>query len=500
MELNGVLIPLVVTGARRGLGWSAAWELQRPFCHGMAFARCVLLNIEEIGKGTDMKIFKGWNNTNAEIGPPPVPKKDFRREAKPEKNLPPLQKQNGKTNFARFRSIHGGSNSSSSQTSGLSSLANSRPSSTASGVHGQQSNFEKMVQPSIRRIDRSTEIDWDGFASQNPGLEKHVRAIQKISTKLNAMVIENMTKQIQPLPEYIADAEERSRPGIKQDAEKQIPTKLKDWWSRKNRENRTTKRDDVIKTKLNEVREGVITEQKNSIIRLEQNHPKSLDDECQMYFRSDEFNSGVPEALMELQQQLVEHAKNVVTGKLSASPANSLYTPSISTIDGFRSEAKRDRSPSVISYKTPVLSTLNFETGSAHDQEQSENSLNLSESSQPSSSQTEYYSTYRGSNSGNSTRAPSIISVESESGNNVVSGLHVPNQEEIAGQPNYSVDDKVGPGSSKPLPVSPEERAIDFLGGDKLDPRIKDFLQNRKLPDARLNHKGEAEWIKKEEE
>lgn len=446
-----------------------------------------------------MKIFNRWNNTNAEIDRPPVPKKDFPPAAKFEKKLPPPPNQNGKNNFAKFSSIHGGRNSSSSQTSWLSSSANSRSISTAFGVHGQQSNIEEMVQASIARIDRSTGIDWDGFALQNPGLEKHVRAIQQRSTKLNAMVIENMTEQIQPLPEYIAHAETRSLPGIKQEAHQQIPTKLKEKWFRKSREKRTTKRDDVIKTKLNEVREGVITEQKNFIFRLEHNHPTSLEDECQMYFRSDEFNNGVPEALMELQQQLVEHAKNVVAGKLSESRANSLYTPSISTIDSLRSEAKLDRSPSVISYKTPVLSTPDFETGSAHDQEQSENSLNLSESSRPSSFQTDYYSTYGGSNSSNSTRASSIITVESELGNNAASGRHA-NQKEIAGEPNDRVDDKVAPGSSKPLPVSPGERAIDFLGGDKLDPRIKDFLQNRKLPDARLDQKGEAEWIKKEEE
>jgi hypothetical protein len=447
-----------------------------------------------------MKIFNRWNNTSAEIDRPPVPKKDFLREAKPENKLPPLANQNGPNNFARFSQIHGRRNSFSSQTSNLSSSTNSRPNSTASGVHGQQSNFEKMVHASIARIDSCTGIDWDGFASQNPGLEKHVRAIQKISTKLNAMVIENMTKQIQPLPEHIAQAEERSRPGIEQEAEKQIPTKFKEKWFRKNREKRTTKRDDVIKTKLNEVREGVISEQKNSIIRLEQNHPKSLEDECQMYFRSDEFNSGVPEALMELQQQLVEHAKNVVAGKLSASPAHSLYAPSIATTDSFQSKPTFRRGPSIVASSTPVLSTFNDNVVPAHDWRQSQNSLNLSETSQLSSSQTEYYSTYGGSNSSNSTRAPSFISVENESENGAVSGSHAPNQKEITGESKYRIDDKVDPDLSKPLPVSPEERAIDFLGGDKLDPRIKDFLQNRKLPDARLNHKGEAEWIKKEEE
>jgi hypothetical protein len=175
------------------------------------------------------------------------------------------------------------------------------------------------------------------------------------------MVIENMTKQIQPLPEYIAYAEKRSRPGIEQEAQQQIPTTLKERFVSKSREKRMAKRESLIQNKLNEVREGEITQLKNFITKLEQNHPESLQDECQMYFRSDEFNSGVPKALMELQQQLVEHAKNEVAGKLSESRA-----------------------------------------------------------------------------------------------------------------------------SSKPLPVSPGDisRAIDFLGGKQLDARIKDFLQNGKMPDA----------------
>jgi hypothetical protein len=307
-----------------------------------------------------MKVFKFLSTSKVNTDPAPVPPKQsiVSREDRLNKELPSPPTQSGQNNLATFNKLHSGRNS-------FSSLSVTSGSSVKSGsqahLHGQQSNIGKMVQASSARIDRSTGIDWDGFASQNPGLAKHVKAIQQRSTKLNAMVIENMTKQIQPLPEYIAYAEKRSRPGIEQDAEKQIPTKFKEWWSRRNREKRTAKRDDVIKTKLNEVREGVITEQENSIIRLEQNHPKSLEDECQMYFRSDEFNDGVPEALMKLQQQLVEHAKNVVAGKLSESRA-----------------------------------------------------------------------------------------------------------------------------SSKPLPVSPGDisRAIDFLGGKQLDARIKDFLQNGKMPDA----------------
>jgi hypothetical protein len=497
MELNDASMPLVVTVARRGLESRLRRNYAAFFCR-VDFAKCVELGI---GKGTDMKVFHFFSTSKVNTDQAPVPPKQSNasREYRLKNELPSPPTKSGQNNFHTFNKLH-------SRQNDFSSLSSTSGSSVKSGsqghLHRQQSNIEKMVQASIARIDRSTGIDWDGFALQNPGLEKHVRAIQKISTKLNATVIENMTKQIQPLPAYIEYAEKRSRTGIEQEAEKQIPTKFKEKWLRKSREKRTAKRDDVIKTKLNEVREGVITEQKNSITRLEQNHPTSLEDECQMYFRSDEFNDGVPEALMNLQKQLVEHAENVIAGKLSDSRANSLYTPSISTIYSFQSEAKLNRSPSVISYKTPVLSTSDFETSSAHDQEQSENSLNLSESSRPSSFQTDYYSTYGGSNSGNSTRASSIITVESESGDNAVSGSHVPNQEKIAGQLNYSVDDKVDPGSSKPLPVSPGDnsRAIDFLGGDKLDPRIKDFLQNRKLPDARLDQKGEAEWIKKEEE